>query len=252
MVVDPVGLTLGLASLFAASLEVLDRISAAKSYGKDYLLFVTKVETERLRLFLWGKAVGLSGTSASSQHLQDPQIRIKVSELLNWAIQLFEDSETFKTRHSKDMVVTSSTPGQGGSLVATGKKASAMMRIKWVLSGKRKSEKLLQDLSWFVDKLHELVPPSGAVVLAGQPVSATNVLRLTGGSHRVESRARRTRKHARRIAVGMDKKLKEIRVDERYVTFRALRMLAPGGCVALEPPCVAQQCYATRLGTRNT
>jgi hypothetical protein len=32
-----------------------------------------------------------------------------------------------------------------------------MMKMKWVQSGKRSSEKLLQELGWFVDKLHELV-----------------------------------------------------------------------------------------------
>ncbi|KAF8252078.1 hypothetical protein K440DRAFT_609914 [Wilcoxina mikolae CBS 423.85] len=63
MPVDPIGLTLGLASLaslFTTCLDVLDRISAAKSYGSDYNLFITKVETERLRLFRWGQAVGLT------------------------------------------------------------------------------------------------------------------------------------------------------------------------------------------------
>ncbi|KAF8252069.1 hypothetical protein K440DRAFT_609905 [Wilcoxina mikolae CBS 423.85] len=72
MAIDPVGMTLGIAGLFAASLDVLDRISAAKSYGKDYQLFVAKVEAGRLRLFLWGKAVGLTGASPSSSICRIP------------------------------------------------------------------------------------------------------------------------------------------------------------------------------------
>ncbi|KAF8540109.1 hypothetical protein BDD12DRAFT_630874, partial [Trichophaea hybrida] len=55
--VNSVGLTLNLASLaslFTTCLEVLNRISAAKSYGLDHELFVTKVKTERLRFVRWG------------------------------------------------------------------------------------------------------------------------------------------------------------------------------------------------------
>ncbi|KAF8540112.1 hypothetical protein BDD12DRAFT_735326, partial [Trichophaea hybrida] len=52
--IEPIGLTIGLASLFTSTLNILDRISAAKTYGEDYRLFVTKVNIERLRLFRWG------------------------------------------------------------------------------------------------------------------------------------------------------------------------------------------------------
>jgi hypothetical protein len=38
------------------------------------------------------------------------------------------------------------------------KEASVLDKMKWAFSGKGKSEKLLQDLQWFVDTLHELVP----------------------------------------------------------------------------------------------
>jgi hypothetical protein len=33
-----------------------------------------------------------------------------------------------------------------------------MMKMRWVLSVKRKSEKMLQELGWFIDKLIEFVP----------------------------------------------------------------------------------------------
>jgi len=244
---EPVGFTVGVAGLFAVSLDVLDRISAAKTYGKDYQTLVTKVEIERLRLLLWGQAVGLSpaadGISASPQQLQDPRIQGAVCELLSWAIQLFKDSETFKKRHTTTGITTRelstflpsrSSSGRQISVVTTTaidsprgraglhqKKASAMMKMRWALSGKRKSEKLLEDLSWFVDKLHELVPPRVSIQL---PTPPPTTLRLTSLSvdmqgrivrRRSEFRIRQTRKHARRIAVGMDKKLRQIQVDER-------------------------------------
>lgn len=255
---DPFGITLSIAGLFAASLDVLDRISAAKSYGNDYQIFVAKVETERLRLFLWGQAVGLTrarraGDGVSFQQhelLQDPMIREKVCELLRWAIRLFEDSDTVRKRHSTSSSITiesptrafvAFTPGLDSTTGTTNQaspetvaasnnprragfrltKASAILKIRWALTGKRKSEKLLQDLSWFVNALCELVPPGVSEQLSSIPPTASPILRLTARSlaeyrsRRIESRTRRTRKHARRIAVSTDKKVHKIRAEER-------------------------------------
>jgi len=108
--IDPAGVTLGIAGLFSTVVEVVDRISAAKSYGEDYQLFVTKAVTERTRLPRWGQAVELArgvrsevdGESSQNhdsriqqQHelLQDLEIRNAVTELLAWAVRYFEDAE---------------------------------------------------------------------------------------------------------------------------------------------------------------
>ncbi|KAF8252073.1 hypothetical protein K440DRAFT_19100 [Wilcoxina mikolae CBS 423.85] len=236
MAIDPVGVTIGLVGLFAASLDVLDRISTAKAYGKDYQLFVTKVETERLRLQLWGQAVGLApaGTTLASQHLQDPRIRNKVQELLMWAIQLFDDSEAIKKRHAPTRALIAFLPGRNTSPI-TGVRGggSTAMKMRWAISGKRRSEKTLQELGWFVDKLHELVLTSGIhqamtpLVIQEEISPATNEFSLpppvmigglpTAGGPRSDRRIyRRQRKHARRIAatVAVDTERK-IRVDER-------------------------------------
>jgi hypothetical protein len=37
-------------------------------------------------------------------------------------------------------------------------KSSTMTKMRWVLSVKRQSEKLLQELGWFIDKLNEFFP----------------------------------------------------------------------------------------------
>jgi len=167
--IDPVGLTLGLAGLFSTSVEVLDRISTAKSYGTDYHLFATKLVLERRRFFRWGQAVGLTGTQ---QHelLQDPEIQEDVRELFAWAIYFFEDSKVAITRHG----AANSLLLEQGSSSSTArfeyprgrarmhqKSTSAVMKVRWAFSGKRKLEKLLQEVIWFVDKLHELVPITG-------------------------------------------------------------------------------------------
>ncbi|KAF8535516.1 prion-inhibition and propagation-domain-containing protein [Trichophaea hybrida] len=237
MAIDPVGVTIGLVGLFAASLDVLDRISTAKAYGKDFQLFVTKVETERLRLQLWGQAVGLApaGTTLASQHLEDPRIRNKVQELLMWAIQLFDESEAVKKRHAPTRALIAFLPRRNTTGI-TGVRGggSTTMKMRWAISGKRRSEKLLQELGWFVDKLHELVPTSGThramtpLVIQEElslamnefsfPPSITNCGPCAIGGPRLDHHIqRRKKKNVHRIAaiVAADMERK-IRIDERY------------------------------------
>jgi len=281
--IDPAGLTLGIAGLFSTVVEVIDRISAAKSYGDDYQLFVTKVATERLRLSRWGQAVGLARDGVSFQQhdsriqqheiLQDLEVRNAVTELLAWAVRYFEDAEgVLKRNTARKRGFITFLPGRNALALSTAgltvsafkyprtrartfqKEASALGKMKWALSGKRKSEKILQGLSWFVDKLHELVPtsaiqqvvlspailelaPTSAIPLAPtEPLALPPTMRLLGRHSRIEHRKsastlafRRMRKnHIRLVAAGAavdenlraaeaDKKAAEIRVDERYV-----------------------------------
>ncbi|KAF8540111.1 prion-inhibition and propagation-domain-containing protein [Trichophaea hybrida] len=197
MPVDPIGLTLGLASLaslFTTCLDVLDRISSAKSYGSDYELFVTKVETERVRLRLWGEAVNIGGEL--HERLQDPEVERAVSKLLQQAICFFEDSEGVRLRYGRQdargfasisgvgslyilstdretsMGVTTAIEHPRGRAETAQKHASTLRKVRWALSGKAKSEKLSQKLEWFVDKLYALVPISRVQVLQ-QPQQAT-------------------------------------------------------------------------------
>jgi hypothetical protein len=51
---EPISFTIGVAGLsglFNASLEVFDRVSDARSYGKGYHMFNAKIKTERIASF---------------------------------------------------------------------------------------------------------------------------------------------------------------------------------------------------------
>ncbi|KAF8535519.1 prion-inhibition and propagation-domain-containing protein [Trichophaea hybrida] len=266
MPVDPIGITLSLAGLYATILDALDRISSAKAYGSDYALFITKVETERLRLFRWGQAVGLTD-GGGGEALMDPVVRRGVQELMAWAVMFFEDAAAVHSRERRGSIAY--VPGRNNSLstqrvAATTvfenprdragrwqKEASTLRKMRWALSGKAKAEKLVNELGWFVDRLHALVPvhmtanaQSGGVeevllqlVMNDRGVEEiaqrfTNdglggvILRLTGSSgaimNRVENRRlqsmirRRRMKHALRTAAGAVVDVeRKIRVNER-------------------------------------
>jgi hypothetical protein len=185
---EPISLTLSVLSvsgLFSAGLEAIDQFSAAKTYGEDCQLFVTKTNIERLRIVRWGQAVGLvKGGVSSQQHesLHDLEVRGAVCELLAWAVCFFGYAKGVKKQHGvRGSGFITFLPRSGSSIILSAlnysyrreraeklqKQASAFNKLKWAFSNKRKSGKLLHELTWFVDKLHELVPIAVAIRGAG-------------------------------------------------------------------------------------
>jgi hypothetical protein len=148
-------------------------------------LFITKVETERLRLFRWGQAVGLTD---GGEVLLDPAVRRGVTELLAWAVVFFEDAAGVGKRHARKrggLITFQSGQSRSRSLgfaasaglaVIAGfenprdragkiqKESSALRKMRWAFSGKSKAERLVQELGWFIDRLYALVPAAGLQV----------------------------------------------------------------------------------------
>jgi len=173
--------------------------------------------------------------------------RSRTSGILGLSIQLFEDSEMIKNKYTAQTLVAVLS-GRNRSLVsAVGiHRSSTMTKMRWVLSVKWKSEKLLQELGWFIDKLYEFVPmPETHLIiivselqehvstpvapkplLLPQPTTSKLIDQSGAGRRcRIEHRQslsmsksgiRRTRKeHIRRIAAAAIKQAEEVRVNER-------------------------------------
>ncbi|KAF8241903.1 hypothetical protein K440DRAFT_665087 [Wilcoxina mikolae CBS 423.85] len=165
---EPLGIVLGLAGLYSSVLTVFDRISAARSYTEESGLFVSKVAAERLRLSLWGEAVGLTGGVELHERLRNPLVYGRVQELLAWAVHFVEGSERHGSKHHRvsterrdrtqlSLENNDRTPIRF-STSRVQKRASIFVKMRWSFSGQKKSEKLLKELQWFIDELEALVP----------------------------------------------------------------------------------------------
>ncbi|KAF8535518.1 hypothetical protein BDD12DRAFT_983265 [Trichophaea hybrida] len=102
------------------------------------------------------------------------------------------------------------------------KEASVLDKMKWAFSRKGKSEKLLQDLQWFVDTIHKLVPIGLTLQYPLSTMPATELHGITtppniqprvGGTEspptQVLSRIHQARKNVTRISAA------KIRANER-------------------------------------
>src|SRR5271168_3259224 len=102
---EPLGLAIGVAGLvplFSVCVQLFDIVDSGKAYGKDYEILIAKVEVERVRLFLWGESVGLSGQDVNilesdlrsqlDQRLEDRRVCSAVSDVLECMKRVFEDT----------------------------------------------------------------------------------------------------------------------------------------------------------------
>jgi hypothetical protein len=107
------------------------------------------------------------------QLLNNPDVREAVTELLASVVCFFRDVEGVKRRQGQSLGRNTSPmistvllhTSRFNSLRITTEKlqkeASTWNKLRWVFSGKEKSEKLRQELTRFIDKLHELRPNAG-------------------------------------------------------------------------------------------
>ncbi|KAF8533079.1 prion-inhibition and propagation-domain-containing protein [Trichophaea hybrida] len=157
---------IGLVGALTSSLEIFDRISSAKAYGKEYELFISLLELERARLQIWGR-------DGMHERLADPIIQQNVGEILGWLQDTLERAEAVKKRYglqhhgqresSNIMSVGKFTTGIIVSSPArrmsdTHGRASTLKKLRWSVSGQKKALKLMNELRGFINKLYEFVP----------------------------------------------------------------------------------------------
>jgi len=119
------GLAIGVAALWKTCVQVFDVVESGRRYGMDYELLRVKLEVERMRLFNWGEAIGLSDNDAPGENdtvagaaggsavdparvlftgrpdarLQKEDMNRTVIRLLGCIEHLFEDSEQLQNAY---------------------------------------------------------------------------------------------------------------------------------------------------------
>ncbi|KAJ4152393.1 hypothetical protein NW754_004188 [Fusarium falciforme] len=145
---------LGLAGLYTTCVHMLDTLSAAARYGIDRELLQTKIEVERVRLMIWGEAVGLNEINLDpsktevtedelavlDESLQTAALLTAVAGLLTCFVRTFEDVE-FQNRTASAQ-----------------KQASPLTKARWVVADEPKFRDLLTQLKAINDSLTALLP----------------------------------------------------------------------------------------------
>ncbi|KAI5899166.1 uncharacterized protein SCHCODRAFT_02485722 [Schizophyllum commune H4-8] len=192
------GLVIGATSILAlweTCVQVFDIVVSGQNYGMDSEIARVKLEVERVRLLMWGQAVGLSSvrlpeegaTSPGPCHprLGRPEVSDAVVRILGCIHHLFKDTDALQCRYglqrtsgrSSVSAVLDISPENNASsatiLESVFKKAYASLqrssrrnnrittfrkRAYWAILDKTKFSLLVQEIRAFNDSLSALFP----------------------------------------------------------------------------------------------
>ncbi|KAL1702177.1 prion-inhibition and propagation-domain-containing protein [Schizophyllum commune] len=192
------GLVIGATSILAlweTCVQVFDIVVSGQNYGMDSEIARVKLEVERVRLLMWGQAVGLSNvrlpeegvTSPGPCHprLGRPEVTDAVMRILGCIHHLFKDTDALQRRYglqrtserSSALAALDISPENNASsatiLESVFKKAYASLqkssrrnnrittlrkRAHWAILDKTKFSLLVQEIRAFNDSLSALFP----------------------------------------------------------------------------------------------
>ena len=166
---EPVGLAIGVVSLYSVSANILDRVHDLKDFGIEAQTTFARFDASKLRLQNWAKALGICDgrlTKHYDHRLDNPQTAAVIQNILRSSTKAFEKvddaCETFKLplrQRSAGLDGWVLPDGNLRSGVEPRQKFSKKGMIAYAIGGKAKLEKGVDDFERLVNCLSDLVPP---------------------------------------------------------------------------------------------
>ncbi|PWW72109.1 hypothetical protein C7212DRAFT_287205 [Tuber magnatum] len=189
---EPLSIALGvsgLVPLFKVCTQLFDLVDSSRTRGTDFEVLSTMLEIERVRLCIWGQAVGFVTDDQSAldtnfpteldDRLKDRRISAAVSDVLACMKRIFEDSYSLKQQYglqkAGDATNSPESRRESGrtafrttfkrtlerfnSASASNQRNTALKAsAKWVIVDKKRFRTLVEDLRGFNDSLSALLP----------------------------------------------------------------------------------------------
>ena len=180
---DVAGLVIGVVTAWETCIQVFEIIDSGKKYGMDYEVLRVKLEVERIRLLVWGEAVGLSeverGKPSPDTRLNREDVRTVVLRLLGCIQHVFEQSEQLQNRYGLNpvqpaIVDVQEPPTQSQAILisiftrtyenirrsARNRQRTTPLTRKtiWAIHDKKKFQTLIAEIKDFNDGLEALFP----------------------------------------------------------------------------------------------
>ena len=157
---EPAGLALGvagLAGLFSACIEAVERVQTYKEYRTDSHILNVRFAAAKASFEQWGKAVGIKDGMLDHPALDEQAPAI--TELLHVIIKFICDpSNASKSLINQDHPNRSYEPSYRSS-----PSESKLQKLTWSLLGKKRRTDQVDLFEKLVEQLHKLVPPDSLV-----------------------------------------------------------------------------------------
>ncbi len=204
-IIDAARLAVGiveLASLYNAVLAALENVNAYCKFGPESRLIATRLELVKTQFRQWADHVGLAKASAagpdlSTKHhrrLDDPVMFKLVRSTLLQMNERLDPSETAINRldlaNLEDDELPPPTADDGSDATARGIMASFGIRrtvtshktkLGWVLGGKNRVMKNINEFEMLLEKLWKIIPPEAVDENGETDLTGTGDVSLGGG-----------------------------------------------------------------------
>ncbi|MCJ1225815.1 hypothetical protein MMC12_002464 [Toensbergia leucococca] len=200
---DVAGLVVGgvaLASLFTTCVDCFEYVQLGRKFGKNYQTCLLKLNIVRLRLSRWGESVRIVATSNPAESVSRHQLLVStendvevVKTLLGEILLAFEDaeklSERFKSKAKGDEVISLNTTANHDNdldvlrtnmrdlALRRQKRTSLAQKAAWALYEERQFNRLIEDVTRFVNDLVDLFPANKE---AQQQLCSTEISEIVG------------------------------------------------------------------------
>lgn len=183
---DFAGLVFGVIATWKTCVEIFDVVDSGKKYGMDYEVLRVKLEVERIRLLMWGNAVGLGDAdnvpaSAPLSRLRRDDVRATVMRLLGCIHHVFEHTDRLEDDYGLRLATpcppggwAPERPSQSQLILGTVfKRAYDVLRKSardrqrdtplgkktlWAVHDKKKFRLMVSEIRGFNDSLESLFP----------------------------------------------------------------------------------------------
>ncbi|KAK4447306.1 prion-inhibition and propagation-domain-containing protein [Podospora aff. communis PSN243] len=188
---ETAGLAVGviaLAGLFNDCLDTISRISAIRSMGRDAQILNTKLDVEKTLFLQWAESVRLLHDDCDDRllhvdpdgHLDRNSPNKAIADVLSCLHSLLQDSSGIQDRYGLQQQTSDLEPPASCALsgnrmtkfksgferlsaqlpqLARRGRLSIVAKVQWVAVDRERFGRLVDDLSHFVTKLNQLVPP---------------------------------------------------------------------------------------------
>ncbi len=192
----------GLAGLYNAVLAALENVDAYRKFGQDSRFIATRLELVKTQFREWADRVGLANASAagpnlSTKHhrrLDDPVMFKLVRSTLLQMKERLDPSETAINRLDladlDDDELPPLTADGGSNATARGIRASfgilrtgtsRKTKLEWVLWGKNRVMKSINEFEVLLEKLWKIIPPEAVDESGETGLTGTGDVSLGGG-----------------------------------------------------------------------
>lgn len=165
---EAVGLAVGVAGLFSACIDLVERIDAYKDFGIESRSMMSRFEADKIRFKRWGSNVGFHDGKYEGTHdpqLHNSELEVVIKHILNSTLETLEAADATRSKLRNNFREDGDSPQAiSGELAKTMTKSptskSKRGGFDWAFKRRYKFANQIDSFNKLVEALYNVIPPT--------------------------------------------------------------------------------------------